>query len=972
MALKILAEQVHHANVDLNHNQINNARIQNLSTEPSSDNAAGRIFYDTDTNQLKVYNGSAFEQLVTETTDTNNITAVESILNASLVVGRDAHNQIIFSTDNEIHFKTNNETPVIKMKASGEIEATSLDISGGVDVDGTLEADAITVNGTALNTVIAGVTVTNATNSAHVLVTDNESPDEENQITFIEGAGGGGANRGLEADGDLTYNPSTGTVSATIFKGNIDAVDGDFDGTLEADAITVGGTALNTVIAGVTVTNATTAAVATTVTITDNESTDENNPLVFVAGGDLDGGNLGLESDGTTHYNPSTGTITATVFKGNIDAVDGDFDGTMEADAITIAGTNLLTGAVTFSGNTVFSGTPEITGTLAVAGDIIHKGDVNNKIAFGTDTQAFETGGATRINISDSGLQIGSSGARVTTIQDSDSLGTSDTKLATQGNIKAYVDARTGTNITSLGAISQETIEFNSGTASSPAVLIKNTANDNAGAVIEIRKDKGAAGADGDEVGIIKFTGDDAAQAITTFATIQTKIGEADNTDEAGILGINIATSNGTTTNARAGAVFTGHKTSDIVDVALGYGSASTVTVNGNLTVTGTTTTVNSTTVNLNDHNIVLDSGNSTSAVVDGAGITIEGGSGSDATFTYSTTGPQFEMKLGSSYEDLQVAKLTASSLDISGDIDIDGTTNLDAVDIDGVVNFAAVDHIMQNDANINDPSDNLLIGFATNAVTLGSPTIFDSTLTIASDIIHKDDTNNKIGFTTDTQTFTTGGSTRMDITDSGIQMGGSGARVTTILDEDNLATDSATALATQQSIKAYIDATGSGTMSGWVLEDGDGTEVNVTDAKEVKFVEGGNIDINWSDTSTGSDGDPYDLTFTVPDAADDTKGAVELATTAEALAGTDTSRAVTAAGLAARSFAASIGDGSATGIAVDHNLNTRDVVVQLYDVSSYDTVIADVVRTTVDRVTITFASAPASNDIRVLVTKID
>ena len=35
----------------------------------------------------------------------------------------------------------------------------------------------------------------------------------------------------------------------STFKGNIDAVDGDFDGTLEADAITVNGTALNTVIA---------------------------------------------------------------------------------------------------------------------------------------------------------------------------------------------------------------------------------------------------------------------------------------------------------------------------------------------------------------------------------------------------------------------------------------------------------------------------------------------------------------------------------------------------------------------------------------------------------------------------------------------------------------------------------------------------------------------------------------------------
>ena len=47
-------------------------------------------------------------------------------------------------------------------------------------------------------------------------------------------------------DGNLTYNPSSGTVTATIFKGNIDAVDGDFDGTLEADAITLNGTAVTT------------------------------------------------------------------------------------------------------------------------------------------------------------------------------------------------------------------------------------------------------------------------------------------------------------------------------------------------------------------------------------------------------------------------------------------------------------------------------------------------------------------------------------------------------------------------------------------------------------------------------------------------------------------------------------------------------------------------------------------------------
>ena len=127
---------------------------------------------------------------------------------------------------------------------AGELDAATLDISGNADIDGTLEADAITVNGTALATVIAGTTVTNATNSAHVLVTDNENTNEENLIAFVEGATSSTGNVGLEMDGNFAYNPSTGTVSSTIFKGNIDAVDGDFDGTLEADAITLNGTAI--------------------------------------------------------------------------------------------------------------------------------------------------------------------------------------------------------------------------------------------------------------------------------------------------------------------------------------------------------------------------------------------------------------------------------------------------------------------------------------------------------------------------------------------------------------------------------------------------------------------------------------------------------------------------------------------------------------------------------------------------------
>ena len=89
-------------------------------------------------------------------------------------------------------------------------------------------------------------------------------------------------------------------------------------------------------------------------------------------------------------------------------------------------------------------------------------------------------------------------------------------------------------------------------------------------------------------------------------------------------------------------------------------------------------------------------------------------------------------------------------------------------------------------------------------AVGTGDNVTF-ANVTIADDIIHSGDTNNLISFGTDTQSFETGGTARMNISDSGLQIG-SGARVTTILDEDDLSSDSATALATQQSIKAYVD----------------------------------------------------------------------------------------------------------------------------------------------------------------------
>jgi hypothetical protein len=117
---------------------------------------------------------------------------------------------------------------------------------------------------------------------------------------------------------------------------------------------------------------------------------------------------------------------------------------------------------------------------------------------------------------------------------------------------------------------------------------------------------------------------------------------------------------------------------------------------------------------------------------------------------------------------------------------------------------------------------------------------------------------------------------------------------------------------------------------------------------------------------------DTGDATAIVSAASTSAAGKVELATTAEALAGTDSARAVTPAGLAARSFKTTIGDGSDVDITVTHNLGTRDVIVQLYDSSSYETVYAQVVRTDANNVTIDTNVAATSNDITVLITKVD
>ena len=114
-------------------------------------------------------------------------TGITSVLNTSLVLGRDADNQIKFGSDNQIIFEVDGGDNVI-FKTSGEIEASSLDISGDVDIDGTLEADAITINGTTLAETISdtvGAMVGSNTETGIAVTYD----DSDNTLDFVIGAG---------------------------------------------------------------------------------------------------------------------------------------------------------------------------------------------------------------------------------------------------------------------------------------------------------------------------------------------------------------------------------------------------------------------------------------------------------------------------------------------------------------------------------------------------------------------------------------------------------------------------------------------------------------------------------------------------------------------------------------------------------------------------------------------------------------
>jgi hypothetical protein len=491
-------------------------------------------------------------------------TTISSLTNTSLVIGRDADNDIDFATDNNIIFRasgtdqiklidgvlapvtdagvdlgtstlefkdaffdgtvtsdafagplTGNSSTATALETARTIHGVSFDGSANIDLseviqdtvgamfgsntetdivvtyqdaDGTIDLVVSDISGnsataTALETArtIGGVSFDGSANinlpgvnasgnqdtsgtaaiATTVTITDNESTNENNAIIFTAGGDVDGGNIGLESDGTLTYNPSTGKITATGFVGALTGdvtgnlagnVTGNTSGTaatvtgaaqtnitsvgtltaLQVDNLNINGNTISStagtdllitplsgqqivldgtiiidagVVTGATSITSTAfvgditgdvtgtadvATVATTVTITDNESTNENNAIIFTAGGDVDGGNIGLESDGTLTYNPSTGKITATGFIG---ALTGNVTGNL-AGTVTTATQNSITtatglvsvgaldsGSITSGFTSIDVGAGAITTTGLISGGSL---DIDNVLINGT------------------------------------------------------------------------------------------------------------------------------------------------------------------------------------------------------------------------------------------------------------------------------------------------------------------------------------------------------------------------------------------------------------------------------------------------------------------------------------------------------------------------------------------------------------------------------------------------------------
>lgn len=212
------------------------------------------------------------------------------------------------------------------------------------------------------------------------------------------------------------------------------------------------------------------------------------------------------------------------------------------------------------------------------------------------------------------------------------------------------------------------------------------------------------------------------------------------------------------------------------------------------------------------------------------------------------------------------------------------------------------------------------------------------------------------------------------------------------VSDLDNATSDT---LATSESIKLYVDsaiAALGNLEGGWDASTGtfpvgshpepgtfkgDYWYVTVAGTVDgVPFNVGDVIIAKVDDASTTDNTDWIQLEVNRDQATETLLGLAKIATQAQTDAGTDDTTIVTPLKLKTLldnrvgGFTANVGDNSNTSFALSHGLDTKSVIVAIYDNSTEEEVITDVFTTSTSVVTVSFAVAPTTNAYRVVIKK--
>ena len=868
----------------LNVEDLTDNRIVIVGTSGELEDSANLTFDGTTLAATATFNLTG-AQTITSTLDVDGQTTLSSANVEDLTENRIVIVGVNGELEDDANFTFNGTTLTLTANQT---------VTGSVDITGDLDVDNININGNTISSTDLNGNINITPNgTGEVVISSATVSDLTDDRIVIAGTGGtleDSANLRFDGTQFLIGPAISPTFTVTVTNGNTDisgnlVVDGSItSGLLTNDRVVIAG------VNGILEDSANFTFDGTTLSVGQGNFTAQVATGNVNVNGTLTVGESAAIGSATGSTSTTTGALTVVggIGIGENVYIGGNLsvDGTLGADGGVTLGDNIsldiltlnakITGSLLPSANDTYSigGTSEAWKDLFLSESITFEGGTSeNEIVIPTNQSdalsITETSGDLIVITTTSGarlitmypntviegtLTVGTSVGTTTIdeiLDEDDFISNSDTALATQQSIKAYVDSveanvelefqgDTGpegsvnlrTEVFTIAGTANEIetssnaqtitiglpddvtigndllvtnnfrVNGNTTTIDTPTLIADDriitigsvatlTANDGQDRGVEFKWHNGTAAKTG-------FFGYDNSANTFTFVPDATNTSEVIN----GTPG-NVTFGDGTFFGVIAGNISAGLVDDNTITTSTGNltidSTGGTVAINDNLSVTGTATLASATVSDLTDNRIVI--AGSSGLLEDDANFRFDG--------TNFSIGP-------SGSESFSVAVSTGNTsisgtLTVQQDVDFGGNVTLGGISTDNVIFNGYVASNIVPDANdtrdLGTSSNAWRDIYLTEAISFQGATSENEIViptNLADGLSIRDSAGDLIVITTTT------GSQLITITPN-VQIDGtftldSGVPVSTILDEDDMSSDSDVALATQQSIKAYVD----------------------------------------------------------------------------------------------------------------------------------------------------------------------